>query len=226
MVLTMVFIVTSLAGIVGYVWVTGGSGKASIPISAPLLNHSSELNAERLYRIDPSLSKVRFQVGEVLDSEEQVVIGETNEVTGDMVIDFADPIASRLGVVRINVRTLKTDDAKRDRAIRSFILESGQDRYEFAEFSPLEFINMPDTIAFGDTLKFQIQGLLILKEIPVEVLFDAQVTIGAQEISGVAGGAVRHTDFGLFIPNARGRVTHVEEVVWLEIEFSAPVVVS
>jgi polyisoprenoid-binding protein YceI len=222
----MVFIVTSLAGIVGYVWVTGGSGKASIPISAPLLNHSSELNAERLYRIDPSLSKVRFQVGEVLDSEEQVVIGETNEVTGDMVIDFADPIASRLGVVRINVRTLKTDDAKRDRAIRSFILESGQDRYEFAEFSPLEFINMPDTIAFGDTLKFQIQGLLILKEIPVEVLFDAQVTIGAQEISGVAGGAVRHTDFGLFIPNARGRVTHVEEVVWLEIEFSAPVVVS
>ena len=70
------------------------------------------------------------------------------------------------------------------------------------------------------------QGLLILREIPVEVLFDAQVTVGAREISGVAGGAVRHTDFGLFIPNARGRVTHVDQVVWLEIDFIAPVVVS
>ena len=224
--MAIVFIVTTVAVIVGYVWVTGGSGEASVPISAPFLSHRPDLNAKRLYRIDPALSKVRFKVGEVLDSEEQVVIGETNEVTGDVAIDFADPIASRLGVVRINVRSLKTDDAKRDRAIRSFILESGQDRYEFAEFSPLEFINMPESIAVGDTQKFQIQGLLILKEIPVEVLFDTQVTIGAQEISGVAGGAVRHTDFGLFIPNARGRVTHVEEVVWLEIEFIAPMVVS
>ena len=56
------------------------------------------------------------------------VIGATDQVAGDILIDFENPEASRVGQIRVNVRTLRTDNNVRDRAIRSFVLESGQEQ--------------------------------------------------------------------------------------------------
>ena len=257
-----------------YVWITGGSGEASEPISAPTIAvavptvsptasptlsvadeatpvpPAAEVAAPTaaptlsvadeatpvppvaevagptatLYRIASEESEVRFLIGEFLDDVANQVIGTTDQVAGDILIDFDNPAASQLGQIRVNVRTLRTDSGNRDRAIRSFVLESGQEQYEFAEFDPVELVGLPDSIAVGDTLDFQIVGNLTVKGIAAAVTFEAEVTVGADGISGTATGSVRYDAYGLFIPNARGRVTQVDEVVVLEIDFVAPVV--
>ena len=81
------------------------------------------------YRIDTAESEVRFLIDEVLYGAPFTAIARTNEVAGDIVIDFDTPSSSQLGTVRVNVRTLETTDARRNEAIRSRILESAQDQY-------------------------------------------------------------------------------------------------
>ena len=81
-----------------------------------------------LYRIVSEESEVRFSLAEILDDEPNQVIGATDQVAGDILIDFENPEASRVGQIRVNVRTLRTDNNVRDRAIRSFVLESGQEQ--------------------------------------------------------------------------------------------------
>jgi polyisoprenoid-binding protein YceI len=178
-----------------------------------------------LFRIAPEESEVRFVVGEILDAEDNPVVGITDQVAGDILIDFDSPAASQLGQVRINVRTLRTDSSNRDRAIRSFVLESGSDANEFAEFDPIALVGLPDAVAVGDVVEFQIEGTLTLKGISAPVTFDVTLTIvSAERIEGTATGSVRHDAYDLRIPDARGRVTAVDDVVVLEIDFVAPAV--
>ena len=50
-----------------------------------------------LYRIVPEESEVRFEIDEVLRGAPTLVVGTTNQVAGDFIIDFADLAASQLG---------------------------------------------------------------------------------------------------------------------------------
>ena len=82
-----------------------------------------------------------------------------------------------------------------------------------------------DVVAVGDVVEFQIEGTLTLKGISAPVTFDVTVTIVSEErIEGTATGSVRHDAYDLRIPDGRGRVTAVDDVVILEIDFVAPVV--
>ncbi len=254
-----------VVALVGYVWFSGGSGEASVPISAPTLAPpqpvtstvvptvaptlasqpvtstvvptvaptvlptlslaevaDSAAASSTLYRIVSEESEVRFSLAEILDDEPNQVIGATDQVAGDILIDFENPEASRLGQIRVNVRTLRTDNNVRDRAIRSFVLESGQEQYEFVEFDPIELAGLPDSLAVGDTMEFQIVGNLTVKRTAAAITFEVKVTVvAADRIEGTATGSVRLDEYDLFIPDARGRVTEVAEDLVLEIDFVA-----
>jgi len=152
-----------------FVWVSGGAGEASTPISAPPLPMPTTPAAPKqasapamvastaqvkatvaiskgvptsavLYRIIPEESQVRFEIDEILRGQPVHVVGTTDQVSGDFIVNFADLSASQLGTVRINVRTLRTPAQRRDRAIRSRILESANDKYEFTVFDPVRLI--------------------------------------------------------------------------------------
>ncbi len=170
----------------------------------------------------PEDSEVRFSMAEILDDELNQVIGATDQVAGDILLDFGDPSASQLGRIRVNVRTLRTDNNVRDRAIRSFVLESGQEQYEFVEFDPIELAGLPDSLAVGDTMEFRIVGNLTVKGIAAAITFEVRLTVvAADRIEGTSTGSVRYDEYSLFIPDARGRVTEVAEDVVLEIDFVA-----
>ncbi len=225
------------AGVLGYVWVIGGSGEASREISAPTLSveeaapndaSAAEETAQEagdpvLYRIDSTQSEVRFILDEVLRGVPTTVVGRTNEIAGDIVIDFANPANSQLGQIVINVRTLMTDNEFRNRALRSEILESSRNEYEyeFADFTPTELIGLPESIEIGQTYSFQIVGELRVRNITNTVTFDATVTLESRDrISGSATTTVTRADYNLTIPNVRG-VADVSNEVILEIDFVA-----
>ena len=145
----------------------------------------------------------------------------TNQVAGDFIIDFADLAASQLGPVRINVRTLRTDEERRDRAIRSRILESASDQYEFTTFEPVRLEGLPGSLELGQTVPFQIIGNLAIRDITREVTFDAELTVvSADRVEGTAVTTILREDYSLTVPNVPF-VASVDEDVLLGIRFVA-----
>ena len=99
-----------------------------------------------------------------------------------------------------------TDNTFRNRAISSFILNSGT--YPLATFAPTSLAGMPASVAVGETFSFTITGDLTLRDITQPVTFEVTVTAEAADwISGKATATVRRADFSLKIPS-------VPQVAW------------
>ena len=177
-----------------------------------------------LYRIVSEESEARYEIDEILRGEPFRVVGRTDQVAGDIILDFANAASSQIGVIRINVRTLMTDEERRDRATRSRILQSAEDAYEFVDFTPTSLEGLPDTVSVGDTATFTIVGDLKIREITAEARFEATVNVVAEDrLEGTAEATVLRSTYDLIIPNVPF-VADVSDEVLLGIEFVATAV--
>ena len=154
-----------------------------------------------LYRIVPEESQVWFAIDEILRGQPERVVGTTDQVSGDFIVNFPDPDTSQLGTVRINMRTLRTPDQRRDDAIRSRILESANDKYEFAIFEPAQLVGLPDSVEIDQPASFQIVGTLTIRDITSEVTFNADVRLTApSRLVGTAIATIQRGAYDLRIP--------------------------
>lgn len=255
------------AGILGYIWITGGSGEASISIEDELATReaSEKLMADAIgtavadaantiiadavavavvEAVDTSVtaameavapasapvefsivaeeSSASFTLEEDLRGVRTTVVGTTGEVGGSIMVDLANPTNSSIGTILINARTLETDNSFRNRALRSQILKSAQDGFEFITFEPSELGDFSaDTVAVGETINFDIVGDLTVTGVTRGVVFSAEVTLDSEtQISGSASAHLLHADFGLVIPDVPS-VANVTEDVELRFDFVA-----
>ena len=232
-----------LAGLVlvgggaAYVWFSGGSGEPSTPLAAPLVStaaiaptpssldlatSTTEAGAGPVtFEILPVESRATFEIGEVLRGKPQQVVGTTDQVAGQVVIDMADAGKSQLGTIVVNARTLTTGNSFRDRAIRGPILGSADDEFEFIEFVPTSLEGLTGSIAIGTTLAFQVGGELTIKGVTKSVTFTVDVSLVAPDrLEGSATADVLRSDFGLQIPSAPGIVGVTDELS-LILDFAA-----
>lgn len=174
------------------------------------------------YAIVGEQSTASFTLEEDLRGVRTTVIGTTNEVGGTINVNMENPAESSVETIVINARTLATDSDMRDRAIRSRILNSAQDEFEFILFEPTELSNFSaDSVAVGETISFDITGNLTVKDITQVVTFNASVTIDSEtQISGTATTQVLRSDYGLVIPDVPS-VANVTDEVALAIDFVA-----
>lgn len=174
-----------------------------------------------VFNIVSDESEVRFMLDEDLRGERTTVVGRTNQVAGQIAVDFAAPSTSEVGVIRINARSLATDNEFRNRAIRGQILQSAQDQFEFAQFTPTEVSGLPDEVTMGEAFSFQLTGDLQIRDITNPVTFEVTVTpVSDTRIEGSATAVVTRESYGLTIPSVPG-VANVEEEVDIEIDFVA-----
>lgn len=174
-----------------------------------------------VFNIVTDQSKVTFTLGEDLFGKPNTVVGTTNQVAGQVAVDFAHPANSQIGEIRIDARSLATDSGMRDRLIRGQILQSAQDQYEFISFKPTAITGLPDTVTIGTAINFKVTGDLTIRDTTKSVTFDATVTPDSQtQISGTAKATVKRSDFGLTIPVVPS-ATNVTDDVQLEIDFVA-----
>lgn len=191
--------------------------------SADTQSVSSEGDAERaLFRITPEESEARFKIDETLMGNDIVVVGTTNDIAGDMIINFTSPAGSQLGEIAVSARTLKTAEEFRNQAIRGRILMSSQDEYEFVTFEPTEFVSLSsDPVAVGDTVEFQITGDLTIRDTTQSVTFDTTVTLESEDrLTGFATTDILYADYGISI-QAPPSVSGIGDVVTLELDFVA-----
>ena len=180
------------------------------------------VNQRVLYRIAAGgASEARFFLREDLRGARTDVIGRTDQVAGDIVIDFGAPALSQVGVIRVNARTLATDQTQRNRALRSRILRSAEDAYEFIEFAPTELRGLPDAITAGQTYPLEIAGQLTIVGQPLPVVFQGEVALaGEDRLRGEFSAQVRYADWGIAIPRIPF-VANVDEEVALTLAFVA-----
>jgi polyisoprenoid-binding protein YceI len=174
-----------------------------------------------LFQIVPDSSQVSFTTHEELRGAPNTVVGTTNQVAGQIYVDFNTPSNSQVGVIRVDVRTLATDNEFRNRAIRTAILQSSQDQFEYAQFTPTALLGMPDKVTIGQAVSFQIVGDLTLRDITKSVTFDTTVTVVSDSrLEGTATATVTRAQYQLEIPSVPG-VANVSDNVELQIDFVA-----
>ncbi len=222
-VIVTVFIAVLLIAVIGYaafIFISG-SGEASQDISEVVQPLDG---GENVYRIDPGQSTARFYIDEVLNGQDKTVIGETNQVGAQMAVNFEQPAETEIGEIVINARTFQTDDDNRNRAIRTFILQSNQDQYEFITFAPTDIIideQSNQEIVPGTVLQVSITGDLTVVDATREVTFTGEITYNSDDtISGLLDTTIRYADFDLSI-QAPPIVSDISEEVRLELEFVA-----
>jgi polyisoprenoid-binding protein YceI len=155
----------------------------------------------------------------VLRGQPATAVGRTDQVVGTITVDPANPASVEVGIIRINVGTLATDNRLRNRAIHRFILQS--DRFEFAEFVPTAIDGLPDSVTIGEPLALTITGDLTVRDVTKPVTFETSVIpVSDTRLEGSAFGTIQRGDFSLTIPSVPS-VADVSEEVRLEIDFVA-----
>lgn len=174
------------------------------------------------FQINPAQSEARFLIGEILRGEPFTVVGVTSAVTGELTVDFANPSQTTIGEITVDASTLMTDSSLRDRAINNFVLNTSQ--HQFIRFTPTSLIGLPDSVDIGQTITFQIEGDLTVRDVTQTVLFDAVVNlVSEQELRGQASTVILYADYNLTIPSVP-QVAAVDDDLTLEIEFVATAV--
>lgn len=171
------------------------------------------------FEIVQAESEVRFTLGEVLRGQDNIVVGITDQVAGQILIDFGDPSASQVGTILVNARTLATDSNMRDRAIKNRVLETNT--YEFITFTPTSINGWPEVALIGETIELEILGNLTIKDVTFEVTFIfSVVAVSETYLEGNGSTIIRYADYGIIIPDVPV-VASVDDEVLLAIQFVA-----
>jgi len=158
---------------------------------------SSASSTAQLYRIDASQSEVRYEVGETFfqGNRFNLAIGRTQGIAGDVLVDFAQPAASRIGEIVIDVSQFTSDENRRDNFIRRDGLQSSI--YPTARFVPTSIDGLPAEVTIGDQVLFTITGDLTVKETTRPVVWDVTLTLEDGRLVVSASTEILMSDYGV-----------------------------
>jgi len=222
-------------GLLGVVLVSCGALRApegasgpieAIPIATQADGFESQAGEESLpadetvtLQIVPGESQARFELDEILKGSPKHVVGTTDQVAGEILINIDDPSQIQVGTILVNARALSTDNNFRNRAIANSILETGT--YEFITFAPTDIIGFPGSPVLGEPISFQIIGDLTVRDLTNEVVFDVSATpVSESRLEGSASATILRGDYDLTIPSVP-QVADVSEEVILKLDFVA-----
>ena len=213
-----VIVVAIVASI--YIFGAGGaktgatSGTVTVPTLAPT-------DGATLFTIDSSSSKATFTINEVLFGNPNTVVGETDKVAGQILVNAQDPSKSQVGEIKIDVSTLVTDNDLRNRTLQGRILQTDTAANQYATFVAKSITGLPESIAVGQQVSFKITGDLTTHQVTKTVTFDATVkVVSDKQITGTASTTVKYSDFGISVPDVPS-VTGLGDMVKLALDFTA-----
>lgn len=189
------------------------------PTAVPEPTATADPGVLRLYEISQADSEARFIIDEVLNGEPNTVIGVTDQVAGQIAVNFSDLSTTQVGAIQVNARTFVTDNNFRNNAIRNRILFT--DEFEFITFTPTAVNGLPENIEVGQEVSFEIVGDLTVRDITQEATFTVTATaVSEEQLVGSASATVLRSDYELQIPSVPG-VADVSDEFQLELDFIA-----
>ena len=143
-------------------------------------------------------------------------VGTTRAMTGEIQLDADGIPRGRILSITIDLRTLTSDQPRRDAFVRSNTLNT--DQFPFAAFHSTESAG-PVSYRSGDEVTFQIPGVMTIRGQDRPIVWDARARLDESTLMGSASSRIRLTDFGLEPP--RLAVLSVEDEMTWQIDIVA-----
>jgi polyisoprenoid-binding protein YceI len=213
--------VVIVVAIVASIYIFGAGGKTGASGGTVTVPTLMPTDGATLFTIDSSSSKATFTIDEVLFGSPNTVVGETDKVAGQILINAQDTSKSQVGEIKIDVSTLVTDNDLRNRTLQGRILQTDTPANQYATFVAKSITGLPESIAVGQQVSFKITGDLTIHQVTKSVTFDATVTaVSDKQITGTASTTVKYSDFGISVPDVPS-VTGLGDTVKLALDFTA-----
>ncbi|MFA9564117.1 MAG: YceI family protein, partial [Acidimicrobiales bacterium] len=211
-------VVVVLVGVVGVAmatqeqwhWLLEGDHAHTTGAVAPTLD-DIDASTEALYRIAPDEgSELTYRVEESLAGRSGTATGTTRVLAGDIAVNLAEPAASRIGTIVMNVEMFTSDSTLRDKRIRHDFLESTH--YPFATFEATDIQGMPDAIAPVASAELTITGDLTIKETTAPVTFTGSVSIDGDALRAEMTGTILMSTYDIGSIHVAGLAHTADEV--------------
>jgi len=172
------------------------------------------------YTVASEESQASYSVEEELAGKGDVTaVGTTKSIIGEIVLDAdGNPLAGSR--IDIDMRTLQTDETRRDNYLRTNSLES--DTYPLATFILTGIENWEGSLADGDSVTFDMVGNLTVHGVTREVSWESTATLADEVLTGTATVEVEMGDFDIETPSV-GFLLGIDETVKLDLAITANV---
>jgi polyisoprenoid-binding protein YceI len=147
-------------------------------------------------------------------------VGETSDVAGLIKFNPDGEINSDASKITVDLRTLKSDENKRDRFLRSRSLES--DVFPTAEFVVKELPGLEWPLPNDGEASFQIVGDMTVHGLTRPIIWEATAQFSEDSFSGIAKTSFTFDEFDIDVPRVR-LVLSVEETMRFELDFLASI---
>ena len=147
-----------------------------------------------------------------------MALGKTNAVTGELQVSLDGKPSGKVTKITVDLRTLTSDQSRRDNRIRTQWLES--EKYPFAEFTSTDAQGIPDSYTEGQEVNFKLTGDMKIRDVTKPVTFDVKGKLEGDTITGSATSKILMKDFGFDPPSVAGMLT-VDDGVTVTINFTA-----
>lgn len=145
------------------------------------------------------------------------VVGTTNAIIGSILFDEeGTPLAC--SNFAVDMRTLVTDESRRDNYLRSNTLES--DEFPFATFVVASVEGLDGPLAEGETATAQLLGDLTLHGVTQPVTWEAEFTREGDALTGTATTTFVIEDYDMEKPIV-GPVVSIGDEIVLNVEITA-----
>ena len=124
-------------------------------------------------------------------------------------MNVANPSASRVGEIVVDVSQLKSDESARDNAIRRKWLESK--KYPLARLRNVTLSDVPKSIAEGKPFSFKMVGDFTLHATTRKLPWDVTATLDGDTLRGEATTRFKMSQFNVDPPNIANFVKAEDE---------------
>jgi polyisoprenoid-binding protein YceI len=143
-------------------------------------------------------------------------IGRTKDVSGELQLEGDGILRGQILNMRVDLRTLTSDQSRRDNFIRQNTLQT--DQFPYVEFRSTE-TSGPAVFRPGEEVDFQIPGLMTVKGQERPIVWEARAKLDGDTITGTATVRVKLSDFGLEPP--RLAILSVDDEMTWQIDLVA-----
>jgi polyisoprenoid-binding protein YceI len=176
------------------------------------------VDAATIYTIVPEESAARYRVQEELAQVgETEAVGETQAIIGQFGFG-EDGLPLPCSRFDVDLRTLQSDQAKRDNYLYQNTLEA--EKYPLATFVLRAVEGMEAPLEEGQEMTLRLIGDLTLRDVTKLVAWEAQVSLVDEALTGTAATMFEMPDFGIEPPSVPV-VLSLEETIRLEVDLTA-----
>lgn len=193
--------------------------EAPLPIAATANAAQAPSTSTTSYSLVAEESEARYRVREQLIGQSLPgdSIGRTKTVSGAIVLDATGIIISEQSKFTVDLRTLKSNESRRDNYIQGTTLQTR--RHPMAEFVITGTRGLQSLITPpSQETAFQLLGDLTIRGVTRPATWQVSMQPASSDLTGTAVTTFALTDFGMTPPRV-GPVLSIEDKVTLELDF-------